>query len=171
MTTLAIDLLTWPLKGLYSVLGYSYFRTVDESVEPTANLILHANTTLHILAGDLCGDLWNQDRIKKALTKVAAGPRPPKIEIVFGPRDRADPDALGFLQSLAREGKLNLYATNPSRQPHFIVADELNVKIEDSHSSKDARRSGYIRCGDTRLASALEARFSLIKQSATLLSP
>ena len=157
-----------PLKTLYQLVGYTYFRTVAESVKPTADLIMRAQTTLHVLGGDLSADLWGQQMMKDALTQVTNRPRPPKIEIVFGPRDQADPHVLAFLKSLASEGKLKLYATNPTSQGHFIVADGLNVKIEDPHAPKDPKISGYTTRGDRRLARALEARFSRVKESATL---
>lgn len=159
-----------PLKALYKLVGYTYFRTVAESVQPTAMLITQAQTTLHVSGGGLSADLWGQQMIKDALTQIADRPSPPEIEIVFGPRDEADPHVLAFLKSLASEGKLKLYATNPRSHAHFIVADGLNIKIEDPHAPNDPNVSGYTTSGDRRLARALEARFSLIKEFATLVS-
>ena len=159
-----------PLNALYKLVGYTYFGTVAESVKPTADLIVRAQTTLHVLGGDLSADLWGQQTIKDAFTQAANRPKPPKIEIIFGPRDQADPHVLAFLKSLGSEGKLKLYATNPTSQGHFIVADGLNVKIEDPHAPKDPKISGYTRCGDGSLARSLEARFSLVKEAATLVS-
>jgi hypothetical protein len=158
------------LKALYKLIGYTYFRTVAESVEPTAELIRQAQRTLHILSGDLPPALWGQQAVKDALTKVANHPNPPEIEIIFGPQDSADPEVLAFLKSLARQGKLALYATNPRSTGHFIVADGVNVKIEDPHAPNDPNGSGYTTYGDERLGRALEARFSFVKQCATLLS-
>lgn len=156
-----------PLKGLYSMAGYTYFNSITDSVEPSARLIADAETELQVLAGELSPLLWNDPRIRAALTAVTSKPNPPTIEIVFGPADRADADALSFLKSLAGDGKVTLHETDQRQQGHFMVADRLNVKIEDPHKPNVEARTGYAGCGLARLAQRLRSRFQLTKQIAT----
>jgi len=155
------------VKGLYRLAGYTYFKSVGDSVEPTARLIAEAETELVVLAGELCPAVWNHPKIREALTAVATRPNPPRIEIMFGPADRADRDALSFLKSLAREGKVVLHETDRREQGHFMVADGLNVKVEDPHKPNADIRTGYVSCGAATLAKRLRTRFQLTKQMAT----
>jgi hypothetical protein len=157
-----------PVKGIYRLAGYTYFHTVGESVEPTVQLIEGVESELLVLTGELCPDVWSDPRVRSVLVAMTGRANPPKVEVIFGPAAQADPGALAFLKGLAREHNVTLYETPDRQQGHFMLADRLNVKVEDPHKPNAVKRTGYVSCGDTALARRLHTRFELTKQLATL---
>jgi hypothetical protein len=145
------------MRAVYRLLGLRYFYTANQSVKHTAELYRSARNSLYIVAGELNADVWTKEAIKRALHDLTGRKNPPRIKIVFGPREKADKATLDCLISLMQEGKLELYVVPERRERHFAVVDGVHVKVEEPHAPQAQFRPGYVDYNNPELAAELIA--------------
>jgi hypothetical protein len=150
---------------LRNLTGFSPNKNMDHAVESCKELLSTAKHSIHIVAGDLDSELFENPAILDMLRTLATRKHDPvSIQILYGPT----PDTKTHeLYKMAKDVGITLIRLPVRPNGHFIVVDGKHTRVEEYHEQGAPERKAYMAYNTLFLADKLEGEFEDIKSEAT----
>ena len=150
------------------------------AIKHIAKLINAASSSIKIVSGTLSPKIYCDPRVFEFLRE--AKERGVKIEIIISsesvPLDRIKPNdeklAKNFFElwGWVKKGEIKVSAVPKNPQSHFMIIDNLHVRMEDKHkitfikTARETKRHATTSLLNPKLANKFDSKFSKLKKKA-----
>jgi len=138
--------------------GFTPNENINHSITGCEELLSKAKHTIHIVAGDLDSQLFENPTILDILQTITTREKNPvNVKILFGPKTDSKTQKLFEMA----QGNANIELIKLRERPtgHFIVVDGKHTRVEEFHEQSAPERKAYMAYDTIFLGDKLEAEF------------